>query len=204
MHDWFGKWGHILSIFANGLDITPVMKVSEEASVKSVGNSTTTPRDLVCDQDAKLIYYMLAESIAARMREQGIQCRTVQISLRDNGLYSFERQIKLSQPTCLASELCAAALKLIKQNYNWQKPLRSIGIRAADLVPEQAPAQLTLFEDEADRLKREKLERTVDSIRYRFGHYAINRAITTMDSTLTNINPKDDHIIHPVGFFKAT
>lgn len=203
LHDWFGKWGHILSIFANGLDITPVMQVGEEASVKSVGNSTTTPRDLVCDQDAKIIYYMLAESIAARMREQGFQCRTVQISLRDNGLYSFERQIKLPQSTCLASELCEAAMKLLQQCYRWQKPLRSIGIRAMNLVPECAPEQLTLFEDEAERQKRERLERTVDNIRYRFGHYAINRAITTMDSTLANINPKEDHVIHPVGFFKA-
>ena len=203
LHDWFGKWGLVLSTFANGLDPSPVMQVGEEAAVKSVGNSTTTPRDLVCDQDAKIIYYMLAESVAERMREQGFLCRTVQISLRDNGLYSFERQMKLSQPTCLASELCDAAMRLLRQNYAWQKPLRSIGIRAADLVPAQAPAQLTLFEDEAERQRRERLERIVDSIRYRFGHYAINRAIVTMDNTLNNINPKDDHIIHPVGFFKA-
>lgn len=203
LHDWFGKWGFVLSTFANGLDPSPVMQADEEAAVKSIGNSTTTPRDLKCDQDAKIIYFMLAESVAERMREQGFLCRTVQISLRDNGLYCFERQMKLPQPTCLASELCAVALKLLRQSYTWHKPLRSIGIRAADLVPEQAPWQLTLFEDESARLKQEKLERTVDGIRYRFGHYAINRAIVTMDNTLTNINPKEDHIIHPVGLFKA-
>lgn len=203
LHDWFGKWGFVLSTFANGLDPSPVMQADEEAAVKSIGNSTTTPRDLKCDQDAKIIYFMLAESVAERMREQGFLCRTVQISLRDNGLYCFERQLKLPQPTCLASELCAVALKLLRQSYTWHKPLRSIGIRAADLVPEQAPWQLTLFEDESARLKQEKLERTVDGIRCRFGHYAINRAIVTMDNTLTNINPKEDHIIHPVGFFKA-
>ncbi len=203
LNDWFGNWGFVLSTFANGLDPSPVMQADEEAAVKSIGNSTTTPRDLKCDQDAKIIYFMLAESVTERMREQGFLCRTVQISLRDNGLYCFERQMKLPQPTCLASELCAVALKLLRQSYTWHKPLRSIGIRATDLVPEQAPWQLTLFEDESARLKQEKLERTVDGIRYRFGHYAINRAIVTMDNTLTNINPKEDHIIHPVGFFKA-
>lgn len=203
LHDWFGKWGFVLSTFANGLDPSPVMMAAEECAIKSVGNSTTTPRDLVCEQDAKIIFYMLAESVAERMREQGFLCKTVQISLRDNGLFSFERQMKLSQPSCLASELCDAAMKLIRQNYTWQKPLRSIGIRGTDLVPEQAPSQLTLFADETDRLKKEKLERAVDNIRYRFGHYAINRAVVTMDKTLNNINPKDDHIIHPVGFFKA-
>lgn len=203
LHDWFGKCGYILSSFANGYDTSPVMQVGEEAAVKSVGNSTTTPRDLTCEQDAKIIYYMLAESVAERMREQGFLCRTVQISLRDNGLYSFERQMKLLQPTCLASELCAAAMTLLRNCYKWQKPLRSIGIRATDLVPEQAPSQLSLFADESERVKQEKIERTVDNIRYRFGHYVINRAIVTMDKTLHNINPKDDHVIHPVGFFKA-
>ena len=200
LHDWFGKWGFVLSAFANGYDTSPVLFVGEEEPIRSVGNSTTTPRDLVCEQDAKIVFFMLAESVAEKMREQGFLCRTAQISLRDNGLYSFDRQLKLQQPTCLASELCGAALKLIRQNYAWQKPLRSIGIRAMNLVPEYAPEQLTLFADEADRLKKEMLERTVDNIRYRYGHYAINRAIVTMDNTLNNINPKDDHTIHPVSF----
>jgi len=60
-----------------------------------------------------------------------------------------------------------------------------------------------MFENEEQRNRRERLERTVDDIRRRFGHYAIGRAVTSADNTLTNINPKDDHIIHPVGYFKA-
>lgn len=31
----------------------------------------------------------------------------------------------------------------------------------------------------------------------------VNQTITTKDKTLRNINPKEDHTIHPVGFFKA-
>jgi DNA polymerase-4 len=59
-----------------------------------------------------------------------------------------------------------------------------------------------MFEDPAKIAKLERLERTVDDIRRRFGHYSIVRAVTTSDKTLTNINPKDDHTIHPVGYFK--
>ncbi|MEA5060540.1 MAG: DNA polymerase IV [Candidatus Pelethousia sp.] len=203
LHTWFGKWGYVLSAFANGQDTSPVMEAGDEAIIKSVGNSTTTPRDLINEHDASIVYYMLTESVAARLREHGFLARTIQISLRDNGLYSFERQIKLPAPTCLSSDLHRAAMQLLRANYQWIKPLRSIGIRAIDLIPAESPRQLMLLEDEAARERRERLERTVDDIRRRFGYYAVCRASCTLDKTLNNINPKDEHTIHPAGYFKA-
>jgi len=201
LQSWFGKWGLVLRCFANGEDASPVRRLGEEALIKSIGNSTTTPRDLLCDEDAKIVYYMLCESVAERLRENGFLAKTVQISLRDRDLFSFERQMKLPLPTCLASELHSAAMSLLRAHYAWPKPLRSIGIRAADLIPADSPVQTTLFEDEADRARREALERTVDELRRRFGHYAIGRAAASIDPTLRNINPKEDHVVHPVGYF---
>ena len=203
LRSWFGKWGDVLYTFANGEDPSPVAQAGDEAIIKSIGNSTTTPRDLMNEQDAAIIFYMLAESVAERLRDHGFLARTVQISLRDNGLFTFERQCKLAQPTCLSGELHTAAMKLLRANYNWIKPLRSIGIRGTDLVPATSPTQLTLFEDQAQRERYERLERSIDDIRRRFGHYAVCRAVCTMDKTLNNISPKDEHTIHPVGFFKA-
>lgn len=203
LQDWFGKLGFVLYSFANGLDTTPVCSTGDEAIIKSVGNSTTAPRDLSCDDDASIIYWMLSESVAERMRDDGFLCRTVQIYVRDNELNWFERQMKLPAPTCLASDIHAAAMTLLRSNWHWQKPLRSIGVRGTDLVTASTPVQFSLFEDAAKRERMECLERTMDDIRRRFGHYSIGRAITTEDHTLTNINPKDDHTIHPVGFFKA-
>ena len=49
----------------------------------------------------------------------------------------------------------------------------------------------------------EELERTVDDIRRRFGHFSVNRAIALLDPTLTNLDARSEHVIHPVGFFKA-
>ena len=200
---WFGKIGYVLYSFANGFDSTPVCASGDEAIIKSVGNSTTAPRDLTCDEDAAIIFWMLCESVAERMRDDGFLCRTVQISIRDNELNWFERQAKLPLPTCLASDLHTAAMELLRSNYSWQKPLRSIGVRGTDLVTAATPIQFTMFEDAEKRERMETLERTVDDVRRRFGHYSIGRAITTTDKSLTNINPKDDHTIHPVGFFKA-
>ena len=70
-----GKMGSILWAFANGYDDSPVKVENTRAPIKSVGNSTTTPRDLENDEDVKIVLYILAESVATRLRENGFKCR---------------------------------------------------------------------------------------------------------------------------------
>ncbi len=202
LHGMLGKVGDVLHSFANGFDESPVMQMDEESLIKSVGNSTTTPRDLVCDEDIKVTLYVLCESVCARMREHGFLGRTVAISVRDNELMRFERQVKLSKPSCISGEVAAAAMELFRQHYKWPRPVRSLGVRCTDLVCAATPLQLSLFGNEENRHKQETLDRTVDELRRRFGHFVIQRAAVLADGPLGGINPKGDHVIHPVGFFK--
>lgn len=195
-----GVWGETLWYFANGMDSTPVHRYGEESLIKSVGNSTTTSRDLVQNEDVKLIVYVLAESVAARLRKHGLKCKTVVISIRDKELFSFERQGQLAAPTYLSGEIAARAMDLFLANYRWEKPIRSIGVRGADLVTANGHIQIDLFG--GDKSGRERLEKTVDDLRQRFGHYSIQRLAMLQDRKLTGFNPKDDHTIHPVSFFK--
>ena len=67
----FWKIGNVLWAFANGWDEDPVCKEGYEAPIKSIGNSTTTPRDLENDLDVWIIQIALAESVAARLRKHG-------------------------------------------------------------------------------------------------------------------------------------
>lgn len=48
----FGKMGLVIHSFANGWDESPVVPEGYSAPIKSIGNSTTTPRDLENDLDA--------------------------------------------------------------------------------------------------------------------------------------------------------
>jgi DNA polymerase-4 len=195
-----GIWGETLWHFANGLDTAPVKQVGEESLIKSVGNSTTTPRDLVNNQDVKLIIYVLVESVAARLRKYGLKCKTVSISVRGSDLVSFERQGKLISPSFLSNDIVKKALELFKANYRWDKPIRSLGVRGSDLVTADRHVQLDLFDN--SNLDAEILADTVDNLHKRFGHYSIQRCAMLLDRQLTGFNPKDDHIIHPVSFFK--
>lgn len=198
-----GVWGIYLHAYANGHDISQVATSNSESVIKSIGNSSTCPRDLECDEDAHIVFQNLSESVAERMREQGFMAKTVQISVRSNDLHWFERQMKLPQPTFVSTEFCAAAMQLLKANWKWDKPLRSIGVRGANLVPIEQPRQTSLFYDEQKRLRAEKIEYTIDEIRKRFGHYAIDRAILQLDSKLGKLNPKEEHVIHPIGYLSG-
>ena len=198
---WFGKWGLTLHCFANRRDSSPVRPAGQEAAVKSVGNSSTTPRDLMNEQDARVTFAALAESVGARLREYGLKGSTVQISLRDHTLASFERQMRLQAPTALTRELFEAAMTLLQRHYDWRRPLRSVGLRACGLVPWDAPVQLSLFGEEKRRQREERLEKAVDSLRLRFGQKTIRRGTLYEDALLGQLNAKEDHIIHPAGFF---
>lgn len=196
LHSVLGKMGYVLSAFARGEDRTPVNKENAEAPIKSIGNSTTTPRDLVNDTDVSIIVHLLAESVSARLRENSFLCNVVEISIRDNELSSFTRQKKVSAPTDITKEIADSAMELFRANYRWNKPIRSIGIRAASLCPANTPWQINMFIDPDRRERQQRMDRAVDEIRRRFGFYSIQRGISMSDKTLKSLNAKEDNTVH--------
>lgn len=202
LHRTLGKMGVVLSVFANGDDQTPVSYEDEHAPIKSIGNSTTTPRDLENETDVSIVVYLLAESVSARLRENHFVGDVIEISVRDNELHSFTRQRKVSMPTNITSEIGSYAMQIFKENYNWNKPIRSIGVRVADLMTDTVPVQLDLFNNQERRERQHKMDIAVDEIRRRFGYYSIQRGMMYQDRRLSSVNAKDDHTIHPHGYME--
>ena len=197
-----GQNGLMLWRFANGLDASPVSNIGAKSLIHSIGNSTTAPRDLVTDEDIKITLYVLCESVSARMREYGFVCDTVQLGVRDNELQSYERQGKLSYPNRTAKALFEKAFELYNRNHLSGKPVRSLSVRACRLSV-QENEQLSLLPDVAAIQKQEELESAVDALRSRFGPFSVRRGILLADRQLSDLNPKDDHVIHPESFFKS-
>ena len=195
----FGKNGEMLHSFANGTECSPVRHKDEISDVKSVGNSTTAPRDLVNEEDVKTVFRVLCESVSTRLREKGLKGRVVTIYVRDKELSSFSRQMKIPANTDISTEIFYYAMKLFCTNYFWNKPIRSLGVSVSDfdVTYEQFDFEKTV----ENREKQERLETAVDSLRRRFGNYCIGRACQLKDTELSKFNPHEEHIIHPVGFF---
>ena len=195
-----GRNGVMLWNFANGLDTSPVSNIGAKSLIKSIGNSTTAPRDLITDEDIKIILYVLCESVSSRMREYNFICSTVQLGVRDNELHSYERQGKLPYPNRTSKSLFDKAFELYKQHAT-DKPVRSLSVRACGLSLNEHE-QLSFLPEISQIQRQEDLEYTVDIIRSRFGHYSVGRGIMLADKGLSDIKPKDEHIIHPDIFLR--
>lgn len=196
-----GKNGLTLKRYASGEDRSPVMRVDLRSAVKSVGNSTTPPHDLVCEDDARCIYYLLAESVAARLREGGLRAQCVSISARSASLITRSAQMSLSRSTNLTDDLARAALALFERHFSHGFPYRSVGLCCTMLSPDDAPIQLDFTGDEERRIRMEQLERAVDGLRRRFGHQIVRRGVILTDVPCSKINPVEEHTVHPVPFY---
>lgn len=195
-----GKWGDLIYGFANGFDSSPVAHMNDNTEVKSIGNSTTTPRDMESFDDVKVVMYVLCDSVCRRLREQGFIAKTVGISIRDNELNSFTRQCTLENYTCLTKDITQSAFSLFKRSYKMQRPLRSIGVSVTDFVQNNIPHQINFLQNEERLIQNETLDKTLDVLKKRFGNYIVQPAVLLNDRGLSSFNPKDDHIIHPVGY----
>lgn len=199
VHSWLGLSGDMLRCHANGLDFDPVMPLGSEAAIKSIGNSSTPPRDMHDERDALSLLQALSETVAERLRRHELLASTVVLSIRDTNLVTFERQMQLTRPSCIALELRDAALKLLRDNYAWERPIRSLGIRGTALVSANVPMQLSFFSDEEERDKRLTVERTVDAIRTKHGKAALSLATAAYIRELGTL-PENDK--NPTAVFK--
>lgn len=194
-----GKNGIMLHQFANGQDHSAVRRYYAVPPMKSIGNSTTAPRDLVSEDDVKITLMALCESVGARLREQNCLCSTVALSIRDNRLLSYDRQVKLPCPTANTLDIWEAAMELFRQHHTDGEPVRSLSVKASGLTPADGIVQLSLFPEMQKAQRRADIDRTLDKIRGKYGYHSIRWAIALVDPAL-DLDAKGEHIIHPIGF----
>lgn len=200
LRSFLGKNGVTLWNWANGRDDSEVRQYEQRPPVKSIGNSTTTPRDIVSEEDAKIILHLLSESVASRLRDHGYRCKTVQVSIRDASLFGYERQTQLAFPTCDSESIYEAAHRLFARHALQSRPVRSLGVRACNLV-EDTVTQLCLYPEVQKIRRQEELERAMDALRDRFGFATVRRGLMLTDPELSALDAKSEHTIHPESFF---
>ncbi len=196
-----GKPGLVLKAYAAGLDRSPVMPADARMAIQSVGNSATPPHDLQTPADARCLCYLLAESVAARLRQEGLRARCVSLSVRSAELVTRSCQQTLPRATNLTGEIAQAAVQLFDGRFAGGFPYRSAGLSCSVLTPDDAPVQLDFLGDEARRIKTERLESAIDGLRRRFGHQIVRRAVVLADGQYAQLNPREEHTVHPVPFY---
>lgn len=196
---WFGKNGEMLYDYANGYEFSPVRLWEDEIVVKSVGNSTTAPRDLENNEDVKMILYVLCDSVARRLREKELFGKTVSIYIKTNQLSGFCRQCTMQGFANTEREIFEAAFSLFKKSYSWNLPIRALGVAVSELSRKTGNIQLDIYGIEEKRENETKLEAAQDELKKRFGNFCVRRGILMKDNELTMFDPKHTHTVHPVS-----
>ncbi len=169
-----GKQGQMLWNYANGYDNAPVARYGESEPVKSVGNGITFRRNLMCEDDIITAVTGLSDTVASRLRHHKLKAFGVKVDIKDPSFTTISRQKQLFVPTNLASELAQASMELIHESWRPGAPIRMLTITGINLCDETVEEQISLFAgDNHSHQQGEKIERTMDDIRSRFGSAAI-------------------------------
>ena len=166
----FGIVGERLHMMGRGIDTSPVVPIGEEADAKSVGHSTTLPRDIKDFVEIKRYILRLSEMASKRARKHGLMGGKIFFTVRLPDFHTTTKTRKLAKPTSDTRVVYNAALAVWKE-MNIKGPVRLLGVGLTDI--RKGAHQLGLFE--ADK-KREKLLDILDTINDRYGPFTMSWA----------------------------
>lgn len=169
-----GKHGQTIWHFANGRNADAVKPVQEVN--KGYGNSITTASDVTTTEQAYKVLMGLCETVATRMRQDGMCGGCVTVHLRTSEFHNFSHQSRLSGATNITEELFREACRVFDEAWDGATPLRQLGVQMTHLSREPYQ-QFDLFSDlTPQRYERKlKLDETVDALRDKFGEDIIRR-----------------------------
>jgi DNA polymerase-4 len=166
----FGKNGEYFWQLANGVD---ERTVDAETDAKSVSNETTFDLDTSDDVLVESALMALCEKVSARLRRDGLKCKTITLKIRLEGFFTYTRSLTVPEPTNFTDSL----YKVIKDLYNnfstRNKKVRLVGVRASNLA--SSSFQESLFTEQDDK-RLEAIHGAIDAIKGKFGEDSIYRA----------------------------
>lgn len=176
--------GRTLWEFANGKAGDKVVR--ERVENKGIGNSTTLPKDVTEEEEARKVLLWLSETVGRRVRKEGMKAKMVSVEIKYNTFQSVSHQKQLQRATNADKVIYETACELFHELWNGH-PIRLLGIRTSKLVDEAEPEQISIFDLESvsnqnmakqeikKNEKQEKLDKVVDQIRKKYGEGAIVR-----------------------------
>ncbi|MGI6700989.1 MAG: DNA polymerase Y family protein [Christensenellales bacterium] len=181
----FGIVGLQLVNSANGIEDTAVRMYYDKIVPKSVGHSTTTPRDMTTRDELKAVVFSLSDQVAYRLRRLGLKARGVSLYVRNKKLEFSGRQISLPSVTSNGRDIGSTAMRLFDSEFNIDTPLRLAGVSAFNLIRATDLNQISFFDREI--ALKARLDDSLDYLKEKYGHNIIRRGIVMTDLDLTDI-----------------
>ena len=175
----FGRRGCDLARLARGDDLR---EIEPHRAAISYSEENTFGRDVLDREILEATLLTHAESVARRLRNQGVKARTVVLKWREarrrtagpRGYPLHTRQTTLFEATDDGAVIAAEARRLLA-TAGPREPVRLIGVGVSK-IEDAGAGQLSLFGEQRGLPRREALNRALDEINDRFGRGAVSRA----------------------------
>jgi len=171
-----GMIGTQLFALAWGIDRAhPQVRI--KVKTPSLSNSQVLPRDYGNKTEIEIVIKEIGEQVAARLRHHRKQAAEIALGIgfsyrasEEDGRSGFSGRMRID-PTNDNRAIATALLRIFNRNWDGQA-IRNVYV-SCNRLSEDTGQQLDLFSPARVQIKRTDLERTVDTIRGRFGFTAL-------------------------------
>ena len=112
---------------------------------KSIGNGTTTLKDIIDRRDVEKVIYFLAEKVSYRMIKHKVFANTLSITLKTKDLKTYHISRKI-RPTNDIDDIAKGCLALADKIWKYNYPLRAIRIKGSSFSSSNVQ-QLSFFDE---------------------------------------------------------
>ncbi len=173
----FGKNGHSLWVFANGLDDSPVAHMNDYEMPKSIGHGVTCVENLETYEEANKVIVSLCQDIGYKLRKGRLCAGGVALTVKDKNLVSQTYQARLNVSTQDELTISHLAYELLLKNYSFREKIRALTVTAINITEEDTPVQSIMLFDYGAQEKRSRLNSALDALKNEFGKDVIKPAV---------------------------
>ena len=173
----FGVVGVRLKEKLLGFDFDPVANVDDLDPVKSVGNGTTTIKDICTEQEVKQTIQYLACSVSRRLREKGFRCANIGVSIKNASLHTLHHEKTIMLPTNDEIEIAKEAMRIIHEFWEFGEPIRAVRLCCSTLSSTKDNEQTNFFS--ALTSKADKINAAVDFLNKKYCRKVVKLAAIT-------------------------
>ena len=187
----FGTVGDQLSLMGQGIDTRRVMQTNEQEPVKSLGHSTTLPKDISDKAELSRIILQLSEAIGARARRHELSGKTITLTIRFSDFKTITRRKTIGTTTKDSHVISKVATTLLSAE-KLHQPIRLLGVSLSSLAGEGSSKsqQGELFSDANSQVKTNKRLAAMDQLNQRYGRATITwGSLQTKDDDSGVISP---------------
>ncbi|MHB8110136.1 MAG: DNA polymerase IV [Syntrophorhabdaceae bacterium] len=180
----FGSMGKHLKDMGQGKIVRPIE--SQSADPKSIGHSTTFPKDIDTGEEIARYLLYLSEKVGRRARRHDYKGRRITLTIRYSDFTTFTRQKTFDTYTNDTAEIYRCT-RVILDTVHLTLPIRLLGISLSDFA--ENAKQMDLFQEKHGE-KRAALSKAIDAVNDKYGdHTLIPASIITEDDSPGVISP---------------